>query len=736
MMRALFSGISGLKNHQVRVDVIGNNIANVNTTGYKKSRVIFSDILSQTVQSGSAPSESTGGVNSKQIGIGMSISAIDQIMTQGAFQSTGKTSDISINGDGYFVVKDGDKSLYTRAGNFSIDGLGYLVHPGTGNRVQGWVAEKDPQTGENLVNTAKSLDAINFRPGEKLPAKATAEIQYRCNLTSTAPERSYPLNGVAGTFLDGQGNSRTVKMEYQDVSSPYEKSIGKKVITWKSRMDIDSGRGEEEFAEGKVTFDSDGRIEASTIKQIADDPLSPGIVEGIASGETPWIYSEKNETAVTVNVPFGSTNEIVFKAPEVNPATGKFEFIGYGSFPSSTKGGGDDYNSSILDQSLDVKHGQYAFEQEEYAVSSTSPVLIKNKGLNIDNIVIKDKNGNIFANGADYNVVNSAGSASGREYEIQIPAGSTIPDGSLIYASYEMQDPDYGTFFSFNGAIEGGNHATSIMTYDTRGGKHTVKMHYEKISENLWQYKTYLAEDDPLIQKYLREHDIAQEIGSKPNSFELELANDWAFRQDGLGSERLRDDEMEGSNRIGKLAFNILGEVDYEKTRTINKTPNLLGKSLRFRPDGANELEIDLDLGGITQFDSPMTTSARSQNGFDMGTLESFSLDKYGNVTGIYSNGYKQTIAQLSLATFSNSSGLEKQGDSMFQASSNSGVPLIGQPGQAKRGTIVSGTLEMSNVDLAEEFTDLIIAQRGFSANSKIITTSDQILSELVALKR
>ena len=156
MMRSLWSGVSGLKNHQTRMDVIGNNVSNVNTHGYKSERVNFMDMLSQTISGASAPQENVGGTNPKQVGLGTTVASIDKIMTQGTLQTTGKNTDLAISGDGFFVLKDGSKEYYTRAGFFSLDRDGFYVHPGTGLRVQGWNARVD-QEGKRNINLHHAL---------------------------------------------------------------------------------------------------------------------------------------------------------------------------------------------------------------------------------------------------------------------------------------------------------------------------------------------------------------------------------------------------------------------------------------------------------------------------------------------------------------------------------------------------------------------------------------------------
>ena len=165
MMRSLYSGVSGLRNHQIRMDVLGHNIANVNTFGFKKSRVSFQDILSQTISGAAAPTAEKGGVNAKQIGLGMNIASIDKVFTQGSLQTTGLNLDLAIQGDGFYVVKKGEQVFYTRAGAFGLDKNGTVVNPANGFRVQGWQAV---QAGTDyIINTADDPGDIVIPIGGK-----------------------------------------------------------------------------------------------------------------------------------------------------------------------------------------------------------------------------------------------------------------------------------------------------------------------------------------------------------------------------------------------------------------------------------------------------------------------------------------------------------------------------------------------------------------------------------------
>jgi flagellar hook protein FlgE len=377
------------------MDVTGNNIANVNTTGYKSSQAVFQDTLSQMVTAAGAPQNQAGGTNPAQVGLGVRMASINANFGQGAAQTTGKSSDMMIQGDGFFVVKNGGESLFTRAGAFTFDANGSLTTP-SGQIVQGWTAE------DGVVNTAGT-------PGDlKLPI------------------------GVS---------------------------------------------------------------------------LAP------------------------------------------TPTTG-FTFTGN------------------------------------------------------------------FSN------------------ESKVGATKDIP----------------------------------VKMYDSNGAAKTVPVHFEKTGDTEW---TMSLPDGT----------------SQPITF--------------LDGKAVGEPDATGDD-TGKLKLG-----DYE-----------------------------VDIHDLTQYSGETEARVSNSNGSGAGILSSYTVSNTGQIVGVFSNGLKQTLGQLALANFNNVNGLEKIGDSMFRSTVNSGLAQVGPAGSAGLGLITSGALEMSNVDLAQEFTNLVIAQRGFQANSRIITTSDEILQELVNLKR
>ena len=390
MLRSMFSSISGLRSHQTMMDVTGNNIANVNTAGFKSSQTLFQDTLSQLLQGAAAPTADQGGTNPAQVGLGTRVAGVATNFGQGAAQTTGRSTDLMISGDGFFVVDNGNETLYTRAGSFSFDAGGRLVTT-DGSLVQGWGA----------------------------------------------------TNGVVDT----------------------------------------------------------------------NGPLAP------------------------LTMPIGIL---------LPPAASTTVTMG-GNLPADS--------------------------------TSTNPV------------------------------------------------------------------------------------ATAMDVYDGQGAARTVSIQYTKLSPTQWSVTA----------------------------------------TDG------------GSTATGTLTFAADGSTPTPATLAVGG--------------------LTIDMSGMTGYAKTNTAGALSQDGYAAGTLSSFGVGPDGGLVGVFSNGRREVLGQLAMATFANPAGLEKAGGSMYRASVNTGEPQVGVPGDG-RGTLSGGMLEMSNVELAQEFTNLIIAQRGFQANSRVITASDEILQDLVNMKR
>ena len=408
MMRSMYAGVSGLKAHQTRMDVIGNNIANVNTAGFKASRVTFKEMLSQTLSGAKAPQGNRGGMNPQQVGLGVSLGSIDTNLVQGNLQSTGLGTDLAIQGNGFFVVNNGTQNFYTRAGALTLDENGNLVNASNGYIMQGWLANN------GIINTNSPLTGIRIPIGDTMAPQASTEAVFAGNLNSADP------------------------------------------LPWTATMDI----------------------------------------------------------------------------------------------------------------------------------------------------------------------------------------------------------------------------------YDSQGEKHTLTLNFEPTDDNnQWNWTATI--------------DGATLGGSDKRTGTITFGSDGKF--------------VSVTGGTFKINFN-------------NGTEEITG--------------FNLDLSAVTQMAGDNTLDGLYADGYSMGSLESFSIDNAGVITGSYSNGLTKAIGQIAIANFSNAGGLTRVGDTLFAESQNSGIAQIGAAGTAGRGKISAGTLEMSNVDLAEQFTDMITTQRGFQANSRIISTTDEMLQDLVNLKR
>jgi flagellar hook protein FlgE len=506
MLRSLYAGVSGLRNNQVRMDVIGNNIANVNTVAFKAGRVTFKEGFAQLLQGASRPPGDQGGINPVQIGLGMQIGSIDQIFNQGNLETTGLNTDVAIQGDSFFVVRKGNQSFYSRAGNFQVDAEGQLVSPANGFIVQG-----------RMYNNGQQLDGIQdikLPFGQKVSAKPTTEATLAGNLNASSPVfqgnfndplvRADPINQRAWTetqigVFDSQGTKHDVKLQM-----------------WKT---------------GPNTWDWK--------------------IDPIASAQK--FEVETDGTSPPSNVPLPTP-----------PA-------GYEILPANVK------------------------------VYSTT--------------------------GVEYNSPADYGFTAGPPPAVTFTA--SMPQNSMIRVGYFMS-PTAAT----------------------------------------------------------------------------------------------------ASENSGTFTFDNAGILNTDVIASLN-----------FGVPGANPVRIDLKLGGgvngITQFASTASTAVlRDQNGYTAGTLQNFSIDRFGLITGFFTNGTTSPLARIVMADFNNPSGLIRIGDNMYQESANSGSGVLGFALEGSQSQLTSGALEMSNVDLAQEFTNMIVAQRAFQANGKVVSTSDELLQEVMSIKR
>ncbi len=637
MMRSLYSGVSGLEGHQTRMDVIGNNIANVNTIGFKASRVTFADTLSQTLRGSVAPQGQKGGVNALQVGLGVNIASIDVLQTQGSPMSTGNLTDLGIQGDGYFILNDGATNYYTRAGNFILEN-GHLVSASNGLAVQGWIASQD-----GTVDTNGLLKPIEIMKGQTMPARATTKATFGGNLNQNA---NGDPNYAGFTVTDAAGHSATVEIMLT--------ATGFNKFHYKAT----SSSGEVVGGEGDIILDADGKVISITGGNFTVTPS-----EG---------------SAITIAPPLvGAASGGAFQ--RVDP-TSTLQFSGLSIPGTVTK-----TLTDVDGNSFDVI---YSFTGSGFPAAGTynwtAAVVDPTKGT-----LVSGGSGSVSWDGTTF----TGGTGNAVFASVVNPTQqitTTAPSTSGATLTFDVTNDYTASTVAAANYTPPKAASASLEVFDSLGASHVITTTFTKIGENKWA---------------------------------------WSSQVDG---------GLSLTGNSGELTFNDNGQLLLAT-----------GGPLTFAPVGAQPVTIQPSFSGFTQYKANSAGSASNtanagdselntptQDGYAMGTLQDISIDTSGRIVGAFSNGQNQTVAQIAVANFNNPSGLIQYGNSLLMESNNSGVAQIGAAGQGGRGSMTPGSLEMSNVDLAQQFTDMIVTQRGFQANSKIITTSDEMLQDLVNLKR
>lgn len=630
MMGSMYAGVSGLKAHQVKMDVIGNNISNVNTVGFKKSTVNFAETYAKTIQGASAPQDGLGGRNPVQVGLGTKVSSVNTVFTQGNQQTTGRETDVRIDGDGFFVVSDGSNDYYTRSGNFELDGEGKIVTSG-GLKVQGWQASKKGD-GTTEISAGTPITDLNVKLGEILPAKATSLVSYTGNLDQHGGLENLRITVDA----DGSGAGT----EEIDIDIVFKFDPNTERWNWTAEGPSDNGIQ----GSGSFTLDS-GTIDQTFDVQDITNGDGTLLVRSPIPGEI--VFTEVKDTTNTAEAEYASN--VFVTSNDVYDSLGESHSLQM----SYTK---LDENlwawQGETGDGLEVTNGKGLLAFDAYGQIAGNYVFAD---ITLDETTPTDLSLATLAT-----IVDGDGNSI-PSYPSQSELG--VAWDTSVMANYHIQNED-GTF---------SGDATSPYTIDARG---------------IVKYRGTTDDAGNVLQ--------AITVTNQPE-----------------------EDEIMNNNFSGTFSFDPAEEGGAVPTN-----------------EGANKVQILPNFNGITQFSSSYTVAFESQDGYSMGELESFKINDNGDIMGYYSNNYKQVVGRIAISSFFNSGGLEKQGNSLYSKTPNSGESILMEPGTGGSGSIVSESLEMSNVDLAEEFTEMIIAQRGFQANSKTITTADALLQELINLKR
>ena len=693
MLRSLMTAVTGVRAHQTMLDVTGNNIANANTTGFKKDFTLFADLMYQTQKYATGPGDGRGGINPAQVGLGVQVAAIETIHTQGGANFTGNQSDMMIQGSGFFVYNNGTgANLYSRAGAMARDANNDLVQSGTGYKLQGYAMERDPLDQTKFVQ-ASDLSNVNIPLGKKLPPHATSVVKYQCNLDSRSGSYlpygypDLPYNAVCGWPGNPAGTARVklgANKETYDMSfkTDLESTDGTGYLS----VVIDKGGTKEE-----IKLDM---IEISSGKPVL--VLSGGTIDGTKSKLT-GVNLPNTTPPDPVDIEYDSDTGVL----KIGGSQFQFNLksaMNYASF-SLTDGATTIPVIAEFDES--AKTGGSELSKTEAKLTMWYPDGSGKMG-KMTALVHFNPDGTF-----DYiDPVEGTAPGSLTLDKIQIIPNSAATSLLIQQDISASGDPSWNTVGQIN---QGGFHQTKQSIYDCNGNRYTLEVNFKKITENRWRWEAFLLDEN------------GKQISSDPTC------------EDGTSSTGGISDLIPQPN-VGEISFCGCGPICDPLTTDIEIPFSLKGMpnqtvTLNFGGDGDK-------LYGVTQYASETTTKAVYQDGYGMGVMEDYSVGTDGTITGIYSNGQNIPLYRVALATFANQQGLEKVGDTMFRETVNSGVANIDAAGVNGKGTIMGQNLEMSNVDLTEEFTHLIIAQRGFQANTRVITTSDQILEEVVNIKR
>lgn len=748
MLRSLWSGVSGMQAHQVALDVESNNIANVNTNGFKYSRADFSTMVSQTKRSATIPYAGYGGVNDYSVGLGTGIETTTKVFSQGSLQNTDRKADLALEGNGMFVVSNngGFTNMYTRDGAFSFDAVGNLVTT-SGYIVQGWVrdlSQLNCNCGSGNINRVDStgpVGNITIDPRLTIPAKATSSVTGNINLTSgtktenttcpspldTAADNNYIAGGLdriydttdkqievaqdmgvmfndAGEALqlqEGQGiwvSYQTATTEPLQIDAdhvgPSSITINGVTITWTNDPDT-SGSSNLLAAQVAINnFKDTTGVEALTrgdtlILQNTNQLDGDGSNKNIrVTGRTGAVLGFETETPGQLDSAVTVTTAFKYTytlQTDADSTSGQFRTT-------------EDLRALLQQDANKVK--EFGGDSAAAAAGMTGP------GANFlqSNYTVSVKlnsTGSFEINNKDdgVNVANGVAGAAFDNLNIFVSAYNDDLTTTNVLFKNQMKAMNTGVL------VEGGNvtstaglrmakYAQTLDIYDSLGNKHEFSIEFTKVASNQWDWRIIVPEPAEII-----------------------------------GASAQRPNILEGGN----VTFGDRGEVLGFNPSTIQFKPN---------NGAAFPQSIDLDFGTNGGYDGLTSTAKESQankvkgDGYASGMLQDFYFDATGTMIGKFDNGQNLALAQVAVATFANYEGLQESGSNLYSESPNSGQATIGTAGTGGRANIQASKLEMSNTDLSRGLTQLIVVQRGFQASSKSITTSDQILNTLLGLKQ
>lgn len=720
MMRALYSSVAGLKTHQTKMDVIGNNIANVNTVGFKSTRTTFSTMMYQNTAFASGPNAEMGkgGVNAKQIGLGVTFASTSiDIDTGGASETTGKAFDLKLsdkNSTSFYIVNTGSENVFTRAGAFYVDGAGNLCMESTGYQVMGWQVDANGNIRKDTVTPLRVMSAEN----------QTSQPEYTTNgmCTGILDDNNSNVNSDKGYiislgFYDNLGYSYTARFAAQKTGEKGEYTInltdildanGVSILTADANVGLGDLWG---GGQGSNVVVTDSYKIASgmgnTMTQLANNIVTAAGATGAPYNFTSEYLNEVFATNKADQLPEGLRVEAMISSATDASGVTTYTFV----------------SARVLDSNGSVYSGSLPQWLTNGQANGTDINPIRTHSVRED-LQQEYERGNLStvtdATGAVHYVLGSSqASALYQKYESYVPAlatagyspgdlwvtvdaagqvtGLTLPDGTT--------NADLGTF------------ATALFgsTYDDRLINH-VGDGYLVLNTTDVNTMGVFTTDLP------KDVEVRYKFGER---------GAWSYEIVTPGTDGYK---AQFSTADGSLTY--IGSQG-NTTQTLRLS--------NYMAEGNPFSDIEIDFSTLQNLSNGGSSTAAMSNGSSDGTgdgkhvgaLIGLSVDQSGKIYGSYDNGNTTLLGQIAVARFGNASGLESIGNNCYRTTMNSGLfDGIGVEMDSDGSSIDSGTLEMSNVDLATEFTQMITTQRGYQANSRVISTSDSILEELVNLKR
>lgn len=844
-MRSLWSGVSGLQAHQVAMDVEGNNISNVNTTGFKYSRADFGTMFSQTVKIATAPTDGRGGSNPLQIGLGVSVSSTTRIHSQGSVQTTDKNTDVAINGDGFFMVSDdgGLTNYLTRSGDFKLDAYGNFVN-NAGFVVQGWNINWDDQT----IDSSRTPQNIFIDPGMHIPAAKSTEVAIKANLNSglnigTSSRNLYALDSVHGW------NTKTQRAEDENDTGTTQFYTTSKNSVEVTEKGVDAGSLFNANGTGLNLRDGQGIwVSYADAKFTTDKPANVNVFDpNNHTNQNGSIFWGDKDNTVNLDITLNGVN---IQNANIRSLDEAIAYINTFTAPNDTRDGtgvkavkkadgsgiefvndnADGTTDNMKNINLTVNQANTAGERHTItwnAGNNNFTAASAKKGANSVWIpTAANVNGNaesIQIITAHKYVYSSNPVDIGPMYnpdggpQFQPGAGNNAPtdpaslnywnaiQGSLknsdarTFRTTEdlrellQRDARYGVDYDGDGSktydaddinqavkvvvTENGNFAisnaneTSTIPANAGAGNTQVTTNPKNMSFNITAYsnKQGTVSTNDAFAKIFKAFDGVLTVGGQiKESEQLKLSAFSAGLEiyDSLGSKHTLEVQFvkqsttqDGGNEwqmiirvpepaeinttgegptniiVGTARFNNDGSLANYTPKTINFSPNNGAApnqqiKLSFGTSGSND--------GLVSSNSASTLTGQATDGYTSGNLkpDAIRVDDKGNILGEFTNGKTFAVAKIAMASVANNSGLEEIGGNLFKVTANSGAIVVGEAGTGGRGEMKTSALEMSNVDLSRSLTELIIIQRGYQANSKTISTSDQMLQTLIQLKQ